>query len=51
MVYSFFNKNSQGSGLANNKENIQLAGKLHKAIIRKSKKERYILYLKTIFGV
>ena len=35
MVYKFFDKNSQGKGLANNKENIQLADKLHKPIIRK----------------
>ena len=35
MVYKFFDKKSQGSGLANNKENIQLADELHKPIIRK----------------
>ena len=35
MVYKFFDKKSQGSGLATNKENIQLADKLHKPIIRK----------------
>ena len=51
MVYKFFNKKSQGSWLANNKENIQSADELHKVIIRKFKKERYILHLKTIFGV
>ena len=38
MVYKFFDKNSQGSGLANNKENMQLADELHKPIIRKFKK-------------
>ena len=38
MVYKFFDKNSQGSGLANNKENMQLADELHKPIIRKLKK-------------
>ena len=37
MVYKFFDKKSQGSGLANNKENIQLADELHKPIIRKFK--------------
>ena len=36
MVYKFFDKKSQGKGLANNNENIQLANELH---------------LKTIFGV
>ena len=51
MVYTLFNKKSQGSGLANNKENIQLADELHKAVIRKFKKERYILHLKKTFGV
>ena len=35
VVYKFFDKKSQGSGLANNKENIQLADELHKPIIRK----------------
>ena len=35
MVYKFFDKKSQGSGLANNKENMQLADELHKPIIRK----------------
>ena len=43
MVKKFFEKKSQGSGrplssalqLASNKENIQLADKLHKLIIRK----------------
>ena len=37
MVYKRFVKKSQGSGLANNKENIQLADELHKPIIRKFK--------------
>ena len=35
MVYKFFDKNSQGSGISNNKENIQLADELHKPIIKK----------------
>ena len=35
MVHTFFDKNSSGSGIANNKENIQLANELHKPIIRK----------------
>ena len=40
MVYKFFDKNSQGKGLANNKENIQLADELHKSIIRKFNKRK-----------
>ena len=40
MVYKFFDKKSQGSGLASNKENIQLADELHKPIIRKLKKRK-----------
>ena len=42
MVYKFFDKKSQGSGFANNsnKENIQLAGELHKPIVRKFKKRK-----------
>ena len=35
MVYKFFDKKSQGKGLANNNENIQLANELHKHIIKK----------------
>ena len=30
MVYKFFDKKSQGSGLVNKKENMQLANELHK---------------------
>ena len=61
MVYKFFDKKSaslpdksvSGSGVANNeiKQNLQLAKELHKPIIRKFKKEKFILDLKTIFGV
>ena len=40
MVCKFFDKKSQGSGLASNKENIQLADELHKQIIRKFKKRK-----------
>ena len=37
MVYKFFDKKSTSSGFANNeiKQNLQLAEKLHKPIIRK----------------
>ena len=37
MVYNFFDKKSTGSGIAN-EPNYQLANKLHKPIIKKSKK-------------
>ena len=40
MVYKFFDKKSQGNGLANNKENIQLADEIHKPIIRKFEKRK-----------
>ena len=61
MVYTFFEKKSallldksvSGSGVANNgiKQNLQLAEELHKPIIRKFKKKKFILDLKTIFVV
>ena len=40
IVYKFFDKKSRVSGIANNKENIQLAHELHKPIIRKFKKRK-----------
>ena len=40
MVYKFFAKKSQGKGLANNNENIQLANELHKPIIKKFNKRK-----------
>ena len=52
MVYKFFDKKSKGSGTKNeSKQNQQIANELHKPIIRKFKKEKCILRLKTIFGV
>ena len=42
MVYKFFHKKSQGSGAANNNENIQLVDELHKPIIRKFKKKKSV---------
>ena len=51
LALKFFDKKSQGSGLATNKENIQLADELHKTIIRELKKQRYIHHLETISGV
>ena len=48
----FFYKKTSGSGVNNEiKQNEQLAAELHKPIIKKLKKEEFILYLKTIFGV
>ena len=49
MVYKFFDKTSKGSGI--NEPNHQLASELHKPVIKKFKKEKFILLLKTIFGV
>ena len=40
MVYKFFDKKSEGSGIANNNKNIQLADELQKTIIRKLKKRK-----------
>ena len=52
MVYTFFDKKSKGSGVNIPLEfNEQLAKELHKPIIRKFKKEKFILDLKIIFGV
>ena len=52
MVYKFFDKKSQGKGLANNKENIQLANELHKPIIKKfNKRKAYSSFKDNIWGV
>ena len=52
MVYKFFDKNSQGSGLANNNENIQLANELHKPIITKfNKRKVHFSFKDNIWGV
>ena len=50
MVYKFLDKISTGS---DNKSipGQQLANELHKPIIRRLKEEKYILLLKTIFGM
>ena len=50
MVYKFFDKKSSGSSITN-EFNYQLANELHKPTIKKLKKEKFILHLKTIFGV
>ena len=52
MVYNIFYKKSQGKGLANNKENIQLANELHKPIIKKfNKRKVYSSFTDNIWGV
>ena len=52
MVYRFFDKKPSGSGLANNNENIQLANKLHKPIIKKfNKRKVYSSFKGIIWGV
>ena len=43
MVYKLFDKKSQESGLANNKENMQLVVELHKPIIRKIQKSVFFI--------
>ena len=50
MVYRFFDKNSSGSGVAA-EPNYQLANEVHRHIIRKIKKRKFIYLLETIFGV
>ena len=50
MVYKFSDKKSKRSGIVN-EQNYQLANELHKPIIRKCKKEKFIHRLETIFGV
>ena len=40
MVYKFFDKKSNGSGVSATEPNYQLANELHKQIIRKLKKKK-----------
>ena len=47
MVYKFLDKKSSGSGIIN-EAIYQLADELHKSIIRKFKKKKYIHHLETI---
>ena len=52
MVYKFFDKKLQGSGLASNKENIQLADELHEPIIRKFKERKmHSSFTDNIWGI
>ena len=50
MVYKFSDKNSSGSDIIN-ESNYQLANALHKPIIRKLKKNKFIHHLEILFGV
>ena len=51
MIYKCFDKKSEGSGIVNNKENIQLADELHKPIIRKFEKRKvYSSFRDNIWG-
>ena len=55
MVYKFFDKKSTGSGFKKLKNMTKpsssiLADELHKPVIRKFKKEKYIHNLKIIYG-
>ena len=50
MVCKFFYKKSSGTGIVK-EPNYQLANELHKPIIRKLKKEKFIHLSEKIFGV
>ena len=50
MVYKFFDKKYAGSGAAT-EPNYQLGNELHKQIIRKFKRRKFINLLETKFGV
>ena len=49
MVYKFFDKKFSGSDITN-EPNYQLENEIHKSIIRKFKKEKFIHPLETTFG-
>ena len=49
MVYKVFDKKSNGNDLIN-EGNYPLADELHKPIIRKFEKKKYIHHSETIFG-
>ena len=48
MVYILFDEKSKGSGI--NEPNYQLANELHKPILKKLKKEKFIHHIEIIFG-
>ena len=49
IVYKFFDKKSSGSGAAATEPNCQQADELHRPIIKKFRKEKFIHLLETIF--
>ena len=49
MVYKSFDQKYKGSGI--NEPNYQLSNELHKPIIRKLKKGKFIHHIEIIFGV
>ena len=49
MIYKFFDRKSSGSGITN-ESNYQFPDGIHKPIIRKFKKRKFIHHLETIFG-
>ena len=51
MVYKFFDSKVSGSGAKLIPQNEPLANELHKPIIKKFEKKKYIQHLKIIFGV
>ena len=51
MVYNFFDKKSSGSCVAAIEPNYQLPNELHKQIIIKFKRWKFICLLETMFGV
>ena len=51
LLYKCFDKKTKGSGVNSISYNKQLANELHKPIIRKFKKGKYIQNLKTVFGL
>ena len=51
MVYKFFDKNSSGSCVAAIEPNYQLANELHRQIIRRFKRRKFIHHLEKTFGV
>ena len=52
MIYKFFDKKSNDSGVNNEiKQNDRLAKESHKSIVKNLKEEKHIHHLKTIFGV
>ena len=51
MVYKFVDKKSSGSDVAAIEPNYQLENELHRQIIPKLRKEKFICHFQTTFGV